>query len=59
MRTRVLRSEVEEHKIGIGAMPFEPPFFGVELQCFLLPILFFIPKPEGSHFGRTGRVLFS
>jgi hypothetical protein len=52
--TRMLRSDIEKHKIRIIAVANHSPLFRLELQGSLFAVYFFIMQPEGSEFGCPG-----
>ena len=59
MRSRVLRSNVQEHEICIVAVFLQAPFFGFETQRFHFNILFFIKHLEWSHFSCPRRMFLA
>ena len=51
VRAGVLRPEVEEHEVGVFALPLHPPVLGAELQRLFLRFLLVVGQAEGRHLG--------
>src|SRR5262249_55404099 len=59
MRGRVLRTEIEEHEVGLRAATFEAPVLRIELQSRLLGLLFLVWESERLHVCCPCRMLFA
>src|SRR5690606_29545445 len=59
MGSRVLRSDIEEHEIGLFTVANHSPVFRFELKVCLFFVYFFVWQLERSHFCCPGRMLFS
>ncbi len=59
VRARMVRPEVEEHEIGVRALPLHAPVFRPELQGRLLAVFLVGRQAERLHFGGPGRMLLA